>query len=193
MENKKQLTGIILCGGKSSRMGSNKALLNLNGKYIISHVIDVLSPFCDEIIISTNNSHLYSKFNFKCIADEKKNIGPIGGIYTLLNNSVYQDNIILSCDIPFVEKEFIKYLLDNYNGETALIPQHDNGKAEPLCAVYNKSILKYVNQQIANSDFKLMNLLSKSNANFLSVDEWEYYTEKLFSNLNSMNDIEGVN
>lgn len=191
MINGRKYSGIILSGGKSSRMGKEKALVDFKGLKLIEYSIKALEPFCDEIIISTNNPHLYAEFDFKCIADEKKNIGPIGGIFTLLNNSSYQDNIILSCDIPFVEQKFIKYLLDNYNGETALIPQH-NGKVEPLCAVYNKSILKYVNQQIAISDFKLMNLLSKSNANFLSVDEWEHYTEKLFSNLNSMKDIEGV-
>ncbi|MCF6240761.1 MAG: molybdenum cofactor guanylyltransferase, partial [Bacteroidales bacterium] len=99
MIDKNNITGIILCGGKSKRMGSNKALLQLNGKCIINYVTELLSNFCNEIIISTN-SHELAFLKTELVADEFQTIGPIAGIYSALKHSKTEKNIILSCDTP---------------------------------------------------------------------------------------------
>ena len=81
-----QITGIILSGGQSTRMGTDKALLQINEKTLLENAIEICKPVCKEILISSNNPE-HEKFGYKIIPDEIKNCGPLGGIYTCLKNS----------------------------------------------------------------------------------------------------------
>ena len=73
------ITGIILSGGKSLRMGQDKGLMSLDGKFMIEHVIDHIKPLCKQILISANQEE-YHKFGYPVVRDEIKDIGPAGGI-----------------------------------------------------------------------------------------------------------------
>ena len=97
-------TAIILAGGKSSRMGSDKGLVLLNGKPMISYIIEILKKMQIPIIIISNNEN-YKQFGLPVFADIIKEKGPLGGIYTGLKNSKTESNIIVSCDVPFYQIE----------------------------------------------------------------------------------------
>ncbi len=112
MNSKEKITAIILSGGKSTRMGTEKGLTKLNGKFLIEHIVDVVKKVTDEIIIVANSSD-YDVFGYKVFSDINKNCGQMGGIYTGLYYSKTKKNIVLSCDIPFVSSEAVKYILDN--------------------------------------------------------------------------------
>ncbi len=101
---KEEVTGIILSGGKSSRLGEEKGLALFNGKPLIQYAIDILKPVCDKIIISANNQlDEYAKFGFEIVEDQVKGIGPMAGLIAGLNKSVTRYNFVLSCDTPFVQ------------------------------------------------------------------------------------------
>jgi len=187
IKNKKKTTGIILCGGKSSRMGKNKALLTLNGKFIIRYVIDVLNEFCDNLLISTNTDEL-NFLNIETVADEYKNIGPIAGILSALKKSSTEQNIILSCDTPFITREFIAYMLRETNTYDVLLPVF-NDHLQPMTGIFNKRLIPHIEQEISEGNYIPPRIFEKSKLKKLRVNEnTSGWHQHLFFNINSPED-----
>lgn len=147
MINKTNITGIILSGGKSSRMGTDKGFLKLNGKTFIEASIDALKPLVSKIIIISNNA-AYDVFKFKRIEDEIENSGPLAGVYTGLKHSITEYNLILSCDIPLINTEVLKLLIEAIDDTSEVIQIENNDKTSPLIALYKSSC--------ANTFYKLL-------------------------------------
>ncbi|MDO9255041.1 MAG: molybdenum cofactor guanylyltransferase [Bacteroidales bacterium] len=184
-----EVTGIILAGGKSSRMGTDKGLQELCGKPLISYSIQVLSELCNTIIISTS-SDAYQLFGYKTVADEIPGIGPMGGIYSALKQSKTEKNLVLSCDLPFVSKELMSYILKNSEGYQVAVPWEGDQHYEPLCGFYHLSILDQMNVFIKNNNYKLPDVFEKISINRLVINkESDFYTEELFLNVNSKHDL----
>ena len=101
MKSKNNITGIILAGGKSSRMGTEKGLILYKNKPFVEHIIEAMNPLVDNIIIISNNK-AYKSFGFRCYEDLIKNTGPLAGIYTGLRYSKTENNLIVSCDVPLI-------------------------------------------------------------------------------------------
>ncbi len=137
MINKKDITGIILAGGKSSRMGTDKGLLKLSSKPFIQYSIDALQPLVSEIIIVSDNPD-YNAFGYKRIEDDIKNAGPVSGIYSGLKASLSSFNLVLSCDIPLIKTEILQELINGVDDVSEIIQIESNGKAMPLIALYKK-------------------------------------------------------
>ena len=187
MSQTKQITGIILCGGKSSRMGENKALLKINGKCIISYVVDILQPFCKEIIISTNTNELdflpYSKVN-----DIYNNIGPISGIFSSLLKSTTNKNIVLSCDTPFINSIFLNKLLSYSHNYDIVLPKFNN-HLQTMTGFFSKNIIPIVNEEIKKENYIPPKIFEKCKLKKLEIDKKSlYYNKNLFFNINSPND-----
>lgn len=181
---KQKNTGIILSGGKSSRMSSDKGLLLLHGKPLIQYAIEALKELCDEIIICANKPG-YDRFGYLVIKDVYPDLGPIGGIYTGLLNSGSESNFVLSCDMPFINPQTVTFLLTKREKSLASIPIHGQNTIEPLCALYSKTILPQLTKQIRKQDFKLMNLLKTVDVNWVKMDfGFEFYHPDLFFNVN---------
>ena len=138
MTDKKNITGIILSGGKSSRMGTDKGFLSFNGKLFIQASIDALKPLVSEIIIVSNNAD-YDVFGLKRIEDIMDNAGPLAGIYSGLNHSKTEYNIVLSCDIPLISSGILKKLIEGIDEVSEIIQIESKGKSMPLIALYKKS------------------------------------------------------
>ncbi len=94
-------TGIILAGGQSSRMGKEKGLMRWKGKTLIEHAIAILSPLCENIIISANNDH-FDSFGYPVVGDLFPGCGPMGGIFSVLTKSETLNNLVIPSDTPFV-------------------------------------------------------------------------------------------
>ncbi len=188
-ENK--LTGIILSGGRSSRMGKEKGLLHYKGKPLISFAISALEPLVDKIIIGANNElDKYQKFGFEIVEDEVKNIGPLGGILSALNHSKTEHNLVLSCDTPYISTNFLSYLYSNINDYEVVVASHGNNKIEPLCGFYSRQIINRAKDNVAVGDYKLRNLFRNVNFQSLTIDDsLSFYTEKLFFNVNNPQDL----
>ena len=188
MNISKGITGIILSGGKSSRMGREKGLSVLKNKPLIEYSVQVLKQVCDKIIISTNTGH-YNYLRFPVIKDEITSIGPIGGLYSCLKASETEDNFVLSCDMPLISVELINYIIQNKKNYQAVIPIF--GKyAEPLCAYYRKDAESILNNFIERKDYKIQNVIKKLKYKFLKIDNsLEFYHQKLFANVNTHDDL----
>jgi molybdopterin-guanine dinucleotide biosynthesis protein A len=183
------VTGIILAGGNSSRMGTDKGLQELCGKPLINYSIQVLSEICDTIIISTS-SVAYQSFGYKTVVDEIPGIGPMGGIYSALKQSKTEKNLVLSCDLPFVSKELLSHILKNSEGYQVAVPWEGDQHYEPLCGFYHLSILEQISIYIQNNNYKLPVLFEEVNINKLIINSnHDFYHDNLFLNVNSKHDL----
>ncbi len=182
---KKNLTGVILAGGKNSRMGSDKGLLLVDGIPIVERILNVLKPFVDEIIIITNGNN-YDYLGYQTHKDLIKNCGPMGGIYTALSCSKTEKNFVISCDMPFISNELIQLIIDNADDCEIAIPIH-NEKLEPLCCIYDKSCQLKLEELLKNNEWKLMDALNHFVVKQILVPE-NILNVNCFANINTPDD-----
>ncbi|WP_346862216.1 molybdenum cofactor guanylyltransferase [uncultured Draconibacterium sp.] len=182
-----QITAIILAGGKSKRMGTDKALLQLDGISLLERSISLCKKLCDTIIISSNNK-AHQKFGFPLVPDEFKNCGPIGGIYSCLKKSESEWNFIISVDSAFVEADFVSYLMAAIEDVDTIVPYGSKG-TEPLIALYNKKCLPAFEEKIRTGDYRMQNLITSLNTKKIDAQSWIEKHPDLFRNLNRPEDI----
>ncbi len=191
MIKKEKLTGIILAGGKSSRMGKDKGLCEFNGKALVTYAIETLRPLCSHLIISANHfPEKYEQYGIPVIADEIKDIGPMGGIYTCLKNSTTQHNLVLSCDTPFVGTILLKHLLSQIQNEQIVSPAHHTFLIEPLSAYYSTNVLNQIQLAIKQKDYKLINLFKRVRYKSVLMDQLApFNADSSFLNINRPEDL----
>ena len=185
---KMQITGIILAGGKSKRMGTDKASIKLNKKTLLENSVELLRPFCETILISSNNSE-HKITETKTVPDEIADCGPIGGVYSCLKESKTDWNFVISVDSALVKLQFVKHLISEIEDFDAVVPIHSKGK-EPLIALYNKNCLFEIEKIIRSGDFKMLNLLNSINTKWVDSQNWVEKYPKLFHNINRPEDLE---
>jgi molybdopterin-guanine dinucleotide biosynthesis protein A len=154
-------SAIILAGGKSIRIGRNKAFIRLStGETILQNAINILRPIFPEIIIVTNRKEAYQKFNVLVVEDLIKENGPLGGIFTGLCYSASKHNFVVACDMPFIKPALIKLLLKESGNYDVVIPEVD-GEVEPLFAVYSKDCIPVMLEHLQKQKLKIRQVLSK--------------------------------
>lgn len=184
---------ILLAGGKGSRLNYiDKSFLKFKGETFFEIIMKKLEKFSEVIVIS-NSPEKYLKYNVKVFEDEIKNIGPLGGIFTGLKNSLSDECLVLSCDTPFIKKEFIEYLAEIEGNYDVAIPIHNFYK-EPLCALYKKNSLNEISSSIEREEFKIANIFKKLNVNWINVDKLKDAKEITngFFNINTFEDLEMI-
>jgi len=145
------ITGFILAGGKSKRMGTNKSLLKIGEVTIIERVVNLMKDLFQEVILITNQSEEFSFLNIAMQEDIHKNTGPLAGIHSALVHTKTDKNFIISCDMPLITAGVIKYLIEYPTDKLITIAKADNF-VQQLCGVYSKSLVPYIENIIENSD-----------------------------------------
>jgi molybdopterin-guanine dinucleotide biosynthesis protein A len=157
MENK--ITAILLAGGKSQRMGTDKGSLHLNGKTFIKHICDALQPIVGSNILIVSANKEYDVLGFSRVEDIVENKGPVGGLYTALAASKTKINLVLSIDVPLVSTELLQWLIESHN-ETDMVTQAKSGdKTSPLIGVYDRSMRIVFGEHIAGNQLKLRQVI----------------------------------
>ncbi|MGH2552690.1 MAG: molybdenum cofactor guanylyltransferase [Chitinophagaceae bacterium] len=187
----KEITAIILAGGKSSRMGEEKGLVYFNGSRLAEHVINAAKKITEKILIITSNP-AYKPFGYVCIEDDLKDKGPLGGIYTGLKNSGTQKNLMLGCDMPFLSENLLSGLINNCGDEDVLLAEH-KGLAEPLCSVYDKCCTKHISSMLEQNQLKITDALAGLKTRVISFDEEEWFHGNEFANINSIEELRKYN
>jgi molybdenum cofactor guanylyltransferase len=184
------ISGFILAGGKSRRMGTDKALLVLQGKPLLEHMISLIEPFCNKVLISAQNSD-YRGFGVELIPDIYSDCGPIAGIFSALKYSISDWNLLVSVDVPFINDELLFFLISNIDDSDCIIPKHDSG-VEPLIGLYHRGAVPMIKEMIKTEDFRLTNLLSKLNTRYLDCNDLIKKYPRLFMNINRMEDYQSI-
>jgi molybdopterin-guanine dinucleotide biosynthesis protein A len=184
MREKKDITAIILAGGKSSRMKEDKGLAIFNGKRLVEHVIDKVKNSVSEILIITSNP-VYQQLGYQCVEDKMKDKGPLGGIYTGLLHSSRKKNLLLGCDMPFVSENLINHLIMNCGEEDVLFTEH-RGKAEPLFSVYDKTCIPIILSSLKSGKLKITEALHELHTKKICFDKENWFSGNEFANINSL-------
>jgi len=187
--NQEKITGIILSGGKSSRMGTDKGLVPFLGSPMVLYAINLLKPVCDDIIISANHNG-YKRFGYPVQPDIISHCGPLGGIFSGLTVSSTLHNIILSCDMPLLTQGMIRLLLKYRSENTVTIPVHGAHQIEPLCGCYPNKFLDKIRELIENRQWALSDFLSHIPVHYIqTTDHPSIFFPGLFLNVNSPDDL----
>ncbi len=131
------LTAAIQAGGRSSRMGRDKALVELDGKALIEHVLDRVEGLADDVLITTNNPQALEYLGVRLVGDRVPGAGALHGLQTALLAAEGEDVLLLACDTPFVSRELLKHLLANRQRGDVIIPKRGQ-RFEPLQALYDR-------------------------------------------------------
>jgi molybdopterin-guanine dinucleotide biosynthesis protein A len=165
------ITGILLCGGKSQRMGADKATLVVENRYMALYPLEVLQAWCSEILISSNNErHDFS--NYPIIPDEIKEIGPMGGLYSCLKRSAHHLNLLVACDMPMISGSLLRRMLNVSSSFDAIVPVWKN-KPQPSYALYQKRIAADIEKAIERKNYSLQKLLAVINVYYVNVEHKE--------------------
>lgn len=171
---------IILAGGKSSRMGSDKGLLLLNGKPMVAYVIDTIKQITDDIIIISDQT-AYKVFGVPVYEDLIKEAGPLAGIYAGLTYSKHNKNIVVSCDVPFVSEKLLQYLINCCKNYDVTIPIKNN-KTHQVIGIYDKKCITVFKKELDNNQRKMKLALEKINLNVVDTNQFD---KKEFTNINT--------
>ena len=177
------ITGVILAGGESKRMGSDKGLVVYKKIPLIEYSIKLLESFCNEIIISTNEPSHYRQYGFQIVDDEYKNSGPMGGIHASLKKSVNYLNLILACDMPHITRQVIDALISHSTKDRITVPTL-RGRREPLCGLYPRVTYFQLEHWLVAGRFKMQDFLQHAGTNYVSMDGFMDEPENIFKNMN---------
>ena len=195
---------IILCGGKSSRMGRDKGSMIIQDKPMIKHILTTLNHQINEAIIVLNDQKRIGKYNefinpkdytytIKFVEDKIKDKGPMSGIMTGLSQISSNYALILPCDSPYISKNYINTIFNENNEKyQAIVPYHNNENklktSEPLHSIYHKSIIPEIEELISKDILHIKGLIEKIDTKFVLIDN-KKIEKKEFRNLNRPEDI----
>ena len=169
MIDKTNITGIILAGGKSSRMGTDKGFLKLNGTTFISLIIEAIKPLVNDIIIVSNNV-AYDQYGYKRVDDLIDDAGPLAGIYSGLYNSNTESNLVLSCDVPLIKTFVLKKLIQSKNSDFDIVQLQSQKKTMPLIARYKKQCMSTFLELLQNNERRLRFAVEQLNTKTIMLD-----------------------
>ena len=188
MPHKNNLAAIILAGGHSSRMGTDKGLMLFQDKPLVHHVIDVLRSLeINDILIITQHG-AYEQFGYPCYPDLIQDKGPLGGIYAGLVHSKADKNLVLACDMPFLTNNLLSALINETDDEDVLLTQH-LGRAEPLCSIYDASCIPHFKMKLDKDELKITDALKGLQCREISFDSETWFNGNEFSNLNTPDEL----
>lgn len=181
--------GVILAGGKSSRMGTDKALLKLNNKTVIEHIISEFLKVTDDIIIVANKPEYYHFLNLPIVSDRYQDKGPLGGLETALYHGSADNYLISACDTPFINHRVYQVLLAELKNFDAIIPKYKD-RLHPLSGIYARSLLPDIQYQIEQNNLRVQSFFNQRNINY--IDQFTSINDdvlmKHFFNMNNPNE-----
>jgi molybdopterin-guanine dinucleotide biosynthesis protein A len=194
MRERKGFAAFILAGGESARMGRDKALLEFGGLPLILRIAELLrSVAAQPTVIAPPEK--FRAFGLPAIADDNPGFGPLGGIATALRATNEEWNLIVGCDLPFLTREWLAYLIQRATLSNAdvVLPHSDSG-AEPLCAVYRKRCWPSITAALRRGTRKITDSLAELPIENVPFEEVKPFDSDrlLFKNMNSPSDCEEV-
>ena len=182
--SQRDVTGIVLAGGASKRMGRDKSLLSVGGRTLIQRTVDVLSSLFDEILVVADREDRFENLpRVRVVGDVVRDIGPLGGIYTGLMRASNSSGFVVACDMPLLDPEVIAGQLELWCTleAEALVPVLD-GRPEPLHSIYAKRCLPAIRSQIERGDYRVRAIFDAVEVRFWQPEPGE---ARAFTNVNT--------
>ena len=194
-------SGIILAGGKSTRINTNKSMAHIGDKKMIEHVLDNVSGIVDEVLVVAGDLVQREKISTViCGAgithDSIIGYGPVAGILAGLQSAKGEYAMVVACDMPFVNPDVVDFLFSLAYGYDAVVPKWSDGNIEPLHAIYKRnSTIKACESAIEKDDRRIISPLNAlSRVRYVSIEKIKEIDPELktFINVNTRGDLERI-
>jgi molybdenum cofactor guanylyltransferase len=180
------VTGFVLAGGKSSRMGQDKAFIQLGGRTLLAHALELAKATTGSAWI-VGSMEKFAAFG-QVAEDIYPGQGPLAGIHRALTSTHTELNLILAVDMPFLQPDFLNYLVAQARDSKAavVVPATETG-LQPLCAVYRREFAEVAERSLVADKNKIERLFAEVQTRVIKQDELERnrFSEEMFRNLNT--------
>ena len=189
------VTGVVLAGGRSRRLGRDKAVELVGGEPLISRVIGRMSEVANEIVVVVNGSERASQLplpqNAMVVVDAYPDKGSLGGIFSGLKAGREDWAIVVACDMPFVNVALLRHILEQADEYDAVVPILD-GRPEPIHAAYSKACLPAIEKKILADDLKIAGFFDDVRVKYVAQDDVDRLDPDhlSFFNINTEQDLE---
>ncbi|MAT39651.1 MAG: hypothetical protein CL946_08600 [Ectothiorhodospiraceae bacterium] len=183
------ITGILLAGGKSSRMGKQKALMPFNGAPMASYPVNILMQLCSPVFGIINDVNIVETLGIKAYPDIIQNVGPLGGLHAACTYSPTEQFVVLACDTPLLSATVVDRLLEARTGRCIVVPSIGK-KLHPLIGVYSKSLVAEIESFLANGERSLRMFLHTQEPLIIDVSEGDEACSSQFTNINTQEEFE---
>jgi molybdenum cofactor guanylyltransferase len=187
-----RIEGFVLAGGRSSRMGREKALLDVGGVPLIVRTARLVESVAGSATVVGETAGIRA-LGLPMVADDRPGAGPLGGIATALRVSRAPWCLVVACDLPYLKKAWLEYLVTRALGSDAdaVIAMNASG-AEPLCAAYRESAEPAIRSAVSLGNLKVRSMLENLRGEVIEPEEWKRFDSDgyLFKNMNSPEDYE---
>jgi molybdopterin-guanine dinucleotide biosynthesis protein A len=190
----RDVSGVVLAGGKSSRYGKNKALVEINGVTLIERVMRVMHSLFQDVILITNTPDEYAHLRLPMHQDLIRGLGPMGGIYTALSAMENHAGFFVACDMPFLNQELIQHMVEIRDYFDVVVPRISQ-KMEALHALYGKGCLPAIERLIDSRQYQIIQFLSSVSVRYVDEDEIRRFDPGLdsFFNVNRPHELRRFN
>ena len=189
-----EFAAIVLAGGKSIRLGRSKALEVTDGKSLIERVIGRLKQLSSHILIVTSQEQvdLPVSDEVKILVDILPGKGPLGGIYTGLLASQSLHNIVVACDMPFLNTELLRYMIGLSSDFDVVVPRLSRGKVQPLHAIYSRTCIDIIRAQLERDQLEVESFFDEVRVRYVEQVECQKLDPQLLSffNVNYQSDLD---
>jgi molybdenum cofactor guanylyltransferase len=187
------VVGFVVAGGKSRRMGRDKALLGWGGATLLDHAIGTLGTVCSDVRVLSGLQRRYTDRGRAVVVDAAPEAGPLAALAAALAAAAPRPAILLAVDMPFVPAELLRYLADTLAGWDVVVPVIPSGP-EPLCAAYGATCLDPVRDALAAGERKMTSFWPRVRVLTHSADDLARFgaPDRMFRNLNDPSDYTGA-
>ncbi len=187
MKHSEQVAGFILAGGQSSRMGRDKALLEIAGVPLLVRTARLLEPRVAGVTV-VGPPERYGALGLRVVPDDRAGLGPLGGIATALRISSSEWNLVLGCDLPYLTGEWLDWLIGRARAlpAEAVVPESERG-LEPLCAIYRARCAPALAAALARGARKASDMVAALAIEKVTAGQWKAFDADgaLFQNMNT--------
>jgi molybdopterin-guanine dinucleotide biosynthesis protein A len=180
------LTVAIQAGGKSSRMGTDKAFVPFQGRPMIEVVLERVAGLGDELILITNKPDDYAHLGRPMFGDVYPDSGPLGGIYTAVYHAAHPHTLVVACDMPWLNRPLLEYMAGLRESADIVVPRWEKFP-EPLHAIYNKACINPMEEKLRAQQLKITGFYGRVSVRFVDREEIERFDPggRSFANVNT--------
>lgn len=189
-DNDLRVSGVVLAGGESRRLGTRKALVKVGGVALIERVLEPVRQVSNDVLVVTGDPGPYQHLGLPLVCDAWPGMGALGGIYSGLQMARYPRALVVACDMPFLNLALLRYMISLAEDYDVVIPA-PGGLFEPLHAVYSKACLAPIEDLLRAGSRRIADLLCHVRVRRLQKEEVDQFDPKglAFFNVNTPEDL----
>ena len=189
-EVRQTISCIVLAGGESNRLGTNKAFLKIGDRVLIENILEKMAQIGDEVIIVTDFAQEYGYLEARLVSDVYPGKGVLGGVYSGVKAAHSDHSLVVACDMPFLDLRLLRYMILLSPGQDVVIPRV-GGLTEPLHAIYSKQCLQPIERVLASGGRRIIDFFPEVRVRYIEDQEIRLFDPQglSFFNINTPADL----